>query len=85
MHLVINHMTELDHIDDSDCRRLVEPVTCTSIPQICLTISWKTCLVCIFADVIKGGTVEDRRAEFESELCSGPTENCLVNLTEVHT
>ena len=85
MHLVVNHVAELDHIDHTHCRRLVEPVTCTTVTEICLTVSWKSCLVSILTDVIESSTVEDRSTELHAKLLTCPTENCLVDLTEVHT
>ena len=85
MHLVVNHVTELDHIDNTHSCRLVEPVTCTTVTEISLTISWKACLICVLTDVAEACTVEDRSAELHTELLTSPSENSLVDLTEVHT
>ena len=34
MHLIVHHVTQLDHIDDTACCRLVKPVACTSFTEI---------------------------------------------------
>ena len=85
MHLVIDHVAELDHVDDTDCRILVKPVTCTSIPEMSPAELRETCLVSILAEFVKACTVENRSAELHAELLACPSENCLVNLSEVHS
>ena len=59
-----------------------QPATVT---EICLTVSWKSCLVGVLTDVVKCSTVEDRSAELHTELLTSPSENSLVDLTEVHS
>ena len=85
MHLVVDHVAELDHVDDTHGCRLVEPVSCSTIPEVGLAIHRHACLLGIFTDVLDGCTVEDRSAELNSEFLSCPTEHGLVNLTEVHS
>ena len=85
MHLVIDHVSQLDHVDHTDSRRLVEPLTCSAVPEMRLAVSWEAGLVGVVADLLDGGTIEDRRAELQAKPCSGPSENSLVDLSEVHS
>ena len=85
MHLVLNHVTELKHVADTHCRRLVETVTGTTIVEICLTETWNTRLVCPCAEVIKLGTVKDWSSELDTEFLTCTAEYGLENLTDVHT
>ena len=85
MHLVVNHMAELDHIDDTHGCRLVEVISGTSVPELGLSVTWQTRLVGKLVDFLNACTVKDRGAELDSELLSGPSENCFVNLAEVHS
>ena len=85
MHLVINHMTEFDHIDDTDSSELVEPVSCSTISEVSAAISRKSGLICVSTDFIKACTVENRCTELDSKSLACPSEDGLVNLTEVHS
>ena len=85
MHLVIDHVAELDHVDDTDSGILVEPVTCTAVPEMSPSESRQPCLVSVFAELVDARTVENRGAELDTENLSGPSENSLVDLAEVHS
>ena len=85
MHLVVNHVSELDHIDHAHGSRLVEVVSRAAVAESGFTELRNTCLLGVVANLIDACTVEDRSAELHAELFSGPTENGLVNLAEVHT
>ncbi len=85
MHLVVDHMAEFDHVDDADGRRLVEPVSCSSVPDVGLSESWKIGLVGVLVDLVELCSVENRGRELQSEVLSGPAEDGLVDLSQVHT
>ncbi len=85
VHLVLDHVTELKHVDHTNGCGLVETVTCTTVVEVSLTVAGKTGLVSPFVQVVERGTVENRSGELLAELTTGPTENSLENLTEVHT
>ena len=85
MHLVVNHVTQFDHIDDTDCSILVEPVSCTTVSKMSSSEPRKACLICIITDRVNAGTVENRCTELDAQFGTCPSENGLVNLTEVHT
>ena len=85
MHLVLYHVTKLQHIDYTNCCRLVKAVASASVIQISLTIAWKACLVCPLVQVVKCCTVKDWCREFLAKLTARPTKDCLKYLTKVHT
>ena len=85
MHLVVNHMAEFDHIDHTYGCRLVKVVAGDSVTEFGLAVFWNACLVSVLADVLDAGTVENRGAELQAELCAGPAEYGLVDLAEVHS
>ena len=67
VHLVIDHVAQLDHVDHADSGGLVEPVTGAAVAQAGLAISGHAGLVGVVADILDAGAVEDRSAELESE------------------
>ena len=85
MHLIVNHMAELDHIDHTHGRRLVEIISGAAVTESGLTELRNTCLLGIVANLIDACTVEDRGTEFHTQFLTGPSEYCLVDLAEVHT
>ena len=85
MHLVLDHVTELKHIDYSHGRRLVETLAGATVVEIGLSVAGDSCLVGPLVEVLKGGSVEDRCGKLLAELTSGPSEHCLEYLAEVHT
>ena len=85
MHLVFHHVAELKHVDDADCRGLVETVAGAAVVEIGLAITGKSCLVGPFVEVIETRTVENRGGELLAEFTASPSENGLEYLSEVHT
>ena len=78
-------MAQFDHVDHTHCCRLVKPVSCSSVAQICLSEARKSGLVGVCADVVKACAVEDRGAELEPEFFACPSENSFIYLSQVHT
>ena len=78
-------MTELEHIADTHCRRLVELLTCTTIVEVGLTEAGKTGLVGPSTKVFEFCTVEDGGSKLDTQLFSGTSQYGLEYLTDVHT
>ena len=85
MHLVLNHVAELEHVGHTDRCLLVELLTGGTIIQLGGTIAGQACLVRPLAEVIQLGAIKDRRSELHTELTACRTENGLKHLTDVHT
>src|SRR5574344_190294 len=85
MHLIINHVSEFYHIGDSDSCRLVKIFTRSTISEVGLSISWKSGLIGIFANIIQRSSVNDRSGELKVKHLTSPSKNSLVNLPHVHT
>ena len=85
MHLVFNHVAQLQHVSDTHGSHLVEWFASTTIVQLCLAITWQTSLRGPLVQVIQGSTVEDRSSELLAQLLACPTEHGFEDLTQVHT
>ncbi len=85
MHLVLHHVAEFQHVNNTHRCRLVKPLAGTAVIQVSLTITGKAGFVCPFIEVIKRGTVENRGCELLAKLTPRPSEHGLENLAEVHT
>ena len=85
MHLVVDHVAKLEHVDHAHRSRLVELLARTAVVQVSTPAARNTRLRRIFVDLVERSTVENRRSELQSQLLAGPAEHGFVNLTEVHT
>ena len=85
MHLVFNHVAELEHVNHAYGSGLVKALAGTAVIQVGLAVAGQSSLVGPFVEVVESGAVKDGSGEFLAELAAGPTENGLENLTEVHT
>ena len=85
MHLIFNHVTELEEVGDTYGCRLVEHLTGLTIIQMCRAEAGQTCLIGPLCKVIQFGTIKDRCSELHTKALTGCTEDCLEYLTEVHT
>ena len=85
MHLVVDHMAQLQHVDHAHGSRLVELLARLAVVQVGATATRNAGLRRIFVDLVERGPVEDRRGELQPQLTAGPAEHGLVNLPEVHT
>jgi len=85
VHLVLDHVAELKHIDDAYGGRLVKAVACAAVVEVGLAETWQTGLVGPFVKVVERSAVEDRCREFLAQLAAGPSEYGLEDLSEVHT
>ena len=85
MHLVLYHVTELEHVCHADSGRLVEAETCLAVVEVCAAEAWECSLVCPLAEILEVSTVEDRSGELDAELLSCSTEHSLEDLSDVHT
>src|SRR5512133_3676501 len=84
MHLIINHVAELQHVYNTNGCRLVEPFACATVMQICFSILRNACLVSIFCDLLYSRTVKDRGGKPYTEFLTCPCQNSLIDLTQVH-
>ena len=85
MHLVFNHVAQLQEVGDTHSGRLVEHFARLTIKQVGRAESWQTSLVCPLLQVFEFGTVENRCGKLHAETLAGSTKDSLENLTEVHT
>ena len=85
MHLVFNHVTQLQHVSYAHSSCLVKLLTCTTITKISLTVARQSCLVCPLIQIFHGSTVENRSRKFHAQRFSGTSEYSFKNLTNVHT
>ena len=85
MHLIVDHVAEFQHVDDTHCCRLVETFTSTTIVQVGTAVTRKACLVGQLVDFLKRCTVEDWSSKVDTQLQASPTKHSFENLTQVHT
>ena len=85
MHLVVDHMVQLQHVDVTHCGRLVKRFARFAVVELHTAVVGQTCLAHVLVDLLQRSAVEDRRGELQSEFVTSPTEYSLVNLTKVHT
>ncbi len=84
VHLVINHVAELEHVDHTYRSELVETVARFTVVEVSLTKARQLRLLDIFLDLRLAGTVEDRRTELHAQLLARPTKDGLEDLAQVH-
>ena len=85
VHLVLDHVAQLQHVDHAHSGRLVETVARAAVVQVCLAVAGQPCLVGPFVQVVQTGSVEDRSSKFLAKFAAGPSEHGLEYLTQVHT
>ena len=72
MHLVVDHVMQLNHIDVAHGSRLVEAFSGFPIVQISTTVTRQTCHIGIMVDFFRRSTIEDRRSKLQAQLLPGP-------------
>ncbi len=85
MHLIIDHVTELHEVGDTDGSHLVEGLTGLTVIELGLTATGESGFVGPLVELLHGTTVEDRRSELHAEFLASPTENRLEDLADIHT
>ena len=85
MHLIIDHVTELEEVGDPNRSRLVKLLTRTTIEEVGLTVAGKPCLVGPFVHIVEGSPVKDRSGELTVQTSTSPCKDSLKDLTEVHS
>ena len=85
MHLIVDHVTELDHVDHPYGSLLVEALSGTSVIEVSMSESRYPCLIGIFGNLLEGSSVEDRGSKLLAEFLSCPSEYGFVYLTDIHT
>ena len=85
MHLIIDHVTELEEVGHTHRSRLVKLLTRSPVEEVGLTVAWKTSLVRPSVHIIERSTVEDRRSELAVQTTTSPSQDSLEDLTEVHS
>ena len=84
VHLVFDHVAELEHVGHTHRCLLVEAFARRTIVELRGAVAGKTGLVCPFAEIFEVGTVEDGGGELDAELLTGVTEDGFEHLTDVH-
>ena len=85
MHLILNHVTQLQEVSHTNCSWLVELLTCLTIIEVSRTEARQTSLICPFRKVFQLSTVKDRSSELNTQLLTCSTEDTLKDLTKVHS
>ena len=85
MHLIVYHVVQLDHVDDTNCSLLVEALTGFAIVEIRVAEFRQTGFFDQITDFLYGRTVEDWRGKLHTQLLAGPAQNGFIDLAEVHT
>ena len=85
MHLILNHVTELQEVGDTYGSRLVETFTGLTVIQVSRAEARQSSLVSPLCEVIQLGTIEDGRRELHAKTLTSSTQDGLENLSEVHT
>src|SRR5689334_12762872 len=84
MHLIVHHVSEFQHVDNTYGCGLVKLFTCSAIVEVGASEFRKACLCHPLVNLFIGCSVKNRGCEFNTELLSGPTENGFIDLTKVH-
>src|SRR2546427_2193408 len=82
--LVLDQVSQLEHVDLADGDRLVELVARAPVAQPDLAIHRQAGLLQLFDDRRHRSAVEDRGRDFDSEGRSDPTQVGLEDLAQVH-
>ena len=85
VHLVIDHVTELEEVGHPNGRGLVEALTGTPVVEVGLTVARQASLVRPGVHIIERSTVEDRCGELAVQTTTRPSQDGLEDLTEVHS
>src|SRR5690606_21044692 len=85
VHLVVHHVSQFQHVNNTYRGRLVKTLTCTTIIKEGVTKLWNTGFFCKLVDIIYGCTIKDWRSIFSTELLTGPSQHGFINLADVHT
>src|SRR6185503_10697873 len=85
MHLIINHMVKLDHVDNTHCSFLVETIPRFSVKQVSMTHHWNFGISTIISYLISGSSIKNWCSEFHSQLLTCPTQHSFIDLSKVHT
>ncbi len=85
MHLVLDHVAELEHVDHSHGGRLVETLAGAAVIEIGLSVAGHSGLVGPLVEILEGSTVEDRGGKLLAKLAAGPAKHGLEDLAEVHS
>ena len=85
VHLVFDHVTELEEVGHANSSGLVELLTGLTIVEASGAKTRQTCLVGPLCEVVELSTIKDRSGELHTKLTTGSTEDGLEDLTEVHT
>jgi len=85
MHLILNHVTELQEVGDTNGSLLVERLTRLTIINSRRAEVRQTGLLCPLTQVFKLSTVEDWSSELHTEFLTCSTKNSLEDLSQIHT
>ena len=85
MHLVVDHVVQLEHVDVADGGGLVEAFASFAVIEVGATVFGKACFAHVTVNLLECGTVENRGLETFVEFFACPAQHSLVNLAKVHS
>src|ERR1041384_3161329 len=85
VHLIVDKVTELQHVCHTNRHGLIEAGTGETIIQVCTTELRKSCLFQFRLYIVEVCTIEDWSCIFSAELLASPCQHCFVDLAQVHT
>ena len=85
MHLVIDHVSEFHEVGHADRSHLVEGFACSAVVELRLAGAGQSRLVGPLVEGLQGTSVEDRSGETYAQFLSGPAEDGLEDLSDIHT
>ncbi|MNN27078.1 hypothetical protein D3C81_1406010 [compost metagenome] len=84
MDLIVNHVSEFDHVHDAYCNFTFKSVARTTIVQHGFTITLHTCLFHGIEHIVLVRSIKDWCSYVDTELHSGHTQVDFKHLPDVH-
>ncbi|CUP64901.1 Uncharacterised protein [Segatella copri] len=85
VHLILNHMTQLQEVSHTNSSWLVKLLSCLTIIKVSRAETWQACLICPFREIIQFSTIKDRSSKLYTQLFTCSTQDTLEYLTKIHT
>ena len=85
VHLVLNHVTQLEEVGNTHCGWLVEALASLAVVEIGRAEARQSGLVSPFCQVVELRTIEDRSGKLHAHLLSCCAKDSFENLSEVHS
>src|SRR5690606_15008114 len=84
VHLVVDKVTELQHVGNAYGYRLIESLSGESVKEVRAAECRQPCLFQFLRHLLCGGAIEDRSSIGASQFQSGPAQYCFEDLSQVH-